>query len=399
MIVLSVASGTSADGLDLAAVDARWAGDDLEVELVDTGTADWPEGLADRLLAVLPPARTTAAELCALDNEVGRAAGAAAAAAAARVEAGTGRRPDLVVSPGQTVHHEVRDGACLGTLQVGQPAWVVEATGLPVVSDLRARDVTAGGHGAPLVGRFDQLWLADLAAQHGPVAALNLGGIANVSVVAPERPLLAWDTGPANCLIDVAAARASDGALRCDLDGAMARRGRVCTPLLERLLAHPHFAATPPASTGRETFSATWLDSVLTATGPVPSDDVLATLTELTARTVAAALEPFALTEVVASGGGVRNPALWDALVRHLGPVRVRPSDDLGLPADAKEGVMWAVLGFLTWYGVPGASPATGAPTSRVLGRISPGDAPLRLPEPAQRGPRGLRVSTRKVCS
>ncbi|QNN54737.1 anhydro-N-acetylmuramic acid kinase [Nocardioides mesophilus] len=395
--MLSVASGTSADGLDVTAVEVEPAADDLSVEVLDSASVGWPEGLADRLLAVLPPATTTAAELCALDNEVGRAIGAAAATAADRVEALTGRRPDLVVSPGQTVHHEVRDGVCLGTLQVGQPAWVVEATGLPVVSDLRARDVTAGGHGAPLVGRFDELWLRDLADRHGPVAALNLGGIANVSVLAPGRPLLAWDTGPANCLLDVAAARASGGALRCDLDGAMARRGKVSAPLLERLLAHPHFGATPPVSTGRETFSATWLDSVLTASGPVSSDDLLATLTELTARTVAAALEPFAVTEVVASGGGVRNPALWDALVRHLGPARVRPSDDLGLPAHAKEGVMWAVLGFLTWHGVAGASPATGAPVSRVLGRISPGDHPLRLPEPAAQGPGALRVSTRKV--
>jgi len=395
VIVVSVASGTSADGLDVGVVDLDWSSEGcLGLSVLDAWTVDWPRGLEDRLLALLPPATTTAAELCAIDTDVGRALATAAADAVGRSHSLTAAEPELVVSPGQTVHHEVRDGVCKGTLQLGQPAWIVEETGLPVVSDLRARDVSAGGHGAPLVSRFDEMWLG---AGDVPRAALNLGGIANVTVLRPDQPLLAWDTGPANCLLDVAADRASGGAWRYDRRGAIAARGRVHPGLLARLLAHPHFSATPPVSTGRETFSAALLDAMLDATGPVSWDDVLATLTELTARTVAQALAPFSLIEVVASGGGVANTTLMEVLARCLGSTRLLTSDELGIPAEAKEAVMWTVLGFLTWHGVPGSTVATGAPVARVLGRISPGDQPLQMPSPVASWPVALRVSERSV--
>jgi anhydro-N-acetylmuramic acid kinase len=384
VIVVSVASGTSVDALDVGVVDLAVpdGSGTVEVEVLAGTSEPWPHDLRSRLLALLPPASTTAAELCALDTAVGQAVGAVAAEAADRVGGA-----DLVVSPGQTVHHEVDGDRCLGTLQVGQPAWVAEATGLPVVSDLRTRDVAAGGHGAPLAGILDSLWLAG---GPGPRVALNLGGIANVSVVQPDGSSLAWDTGPANCLLDVAAGRASGGAHGHDVDGAMAARGRVLPELLDRLLAHPYFALTPPVSTGRETFSAGYLDHVV---GPDPVwDDVAATLVELTARTVADALAPYDVTEVVASGGGVRNPSLMAALARHL-PVPVRSSDELGLPADGKESVLWALLGFLSWHGVPVTTdPASGRPP-RVLGRITPGAQPLVLPPPL-RPPTRLRVRT-----
>lgn len=372
MIVVAVASGTSADGLDVGVVDLTVDAGTVEARILDTRTEPWPAGLRDRLLAVLPPATTTAAELCALDTLVGQAAGEAAAAAVARTTGPVA----LVVSPGQTVHHDVDGDRCLGTLQVGQPAWVVEATGLPVVSDLRTRDVAGGGHGAPLAGILDSLWLRG---GTGPRAALNLGGIANVSVVAPDGGSLAWDTGPANCLLDVAAARASDGRLSHDVDGAMAARGRALPDLLDRLLAHPYFAVPPPASTGRESFSAAYLDRVLAEVDHPGWDDVAATLVELTARTVADALRPHAVTEVVASGGGTRNPVLMAALARHL-DAPLRTSDGLGLPAGGKEAVLWALLGFLTWHGVSVGTAYARPP--RVLGRISPGNDPLVLPVP-----------------
>ena len=404
MIVAAVASGTSADGLDAGLVDLADGGNGVvELTVLDTWVEPWPPGLAERLLAVLPPATTTAAEMCALDTAVGQAVGAAAAAAVARCAGLGAGTPALVVSPGQTVHHEVVDGRCAGTLQLGQPAWVVEATGLPVVSDLRPRDVAAGGHGAPLAGVLDALWLGGAG---GTRAALNLGGIANVTVVTPHLPALAWDTGPANCLLDVAAARATDGRLRYDADGALARAGRVHERLLHRLLDHPYFRLEPPTSTGRETFSAALLDEALADVGapdagPGGWPDVLATLTELTAVTVAEALAPYRSAEVVASGGGTRNPALMAALDRRLAPAVLRTSDELGMPADGKEVVLWALLGFLTWHGVPALDPrgpATGARAARVLGRVSPGDAPLRLPEPLRERPTRMRVRTREVA-
>ncbi len=396
MIVAAVASGTSADGLDVGLVDLDWDGDgDLALAVLDTWTEPWPDGLSQRVLGLLPPAATTAAEMCAVDTLVGRAVGAAAARAVTASESAAGARPTMVVSPGQTVHHEVVDGHCLGTLQLGQPAWVVEATGLPVVSDLRARDVSAGGHGAPLASTLDALWLAG---GRGARAALNLGGIANVTVVRDGRAPLAWDTGPANCLLDLAAERATQGAQRYDRDGALAARGQVHAGLLDRLMSHPHFTRKPPVSTGRETFSAALLDESLAACGPLPWPDVLATVTELTARTVAQAVAPYDVTEVVASGGGTANPTLMAALARCMDGSRLTVSDELGIPAGGKEVVMWALLGFLTWHGVPGSTPATGASVARVLGRISPGDRPLVLPHPVRRAPTRLRVTTRKVA-
>ena len=378
MIVVSVASGTSVDGLDVGVVDLTLDGDCVTAEVLDSRTEPWPDGLRERLLALLPPGGGGAAELCALDTAVGQAVGAVATAAAERAGGA-----DLVVSPGQTVHHEIEGDRCLGTLQIGQPAWVAEATGLPVVSDLRTRDVAAGGHGAPLAGVLDTLWLAG---GSGPRVALNLGGIANVTVVRSDGTSLAWDTGPANCLLDVAASRASGGELSYDVDGALASRGRVLPDLLNRLLAHPHYALTPPVSTGRETFSAEYLDRMV---GPEPAwEDVAATLVELTARTVTDALAPYDVTEMVVSGGGARNPAVMAALARHL-PAPVRTSDELGLPVDGKEAVLWALLGFLTWYGVPVTTDSARSP--RVLGRISPGAGPLVLPTPAD-APTRLRV-------
>ena len=404
MIVLAVASGTSADGLDVTIVDLDWsgrgeeAGRDVRLEVLQAQTVPWPDGVGEQVLALLPPATATARQWCETDTAVGRAV----AAVAVEAVAGSARAVDLVVSPGQTVYHDVRDDRCLGTLQIGQPAWVAEATGLPVVSDLRARDVAAGGHGAPLASTFDALWLS---APGGSRAALNLGGIANVTVIRDGHSPLAWDTGPANCLLDVAAARVTRGRQSCDVDGGLAAAGQVREDLLGRLLDHPHFARRPPASTGREEFSALYLDDALAGLPPVEGPDLLATLTALTATTVARALTPYSLDEVIVSGGGTRNPALMAALTTALttarsgrvgavtgGPAVVQ-SDARGVPAQAKEGAMWALLGFLTWYGVPGTTPATGASARRVLGRISPGTAPLRLPEP-QSFPRRLDVLT-----
>lgn len=388
MIIVAVASGTSVDALDVGMVDINWAETEPEIQLrlLHVDREPWPAGLGEAVLELLPPAVTTAARICELDTSIGQAVGAAARRAMDESAADV----ELVVSPGQTVHHEVRDGECLGTMQLGQPAWVVEATGLPVVSDLRARDVSAGGHGAPLASTLDALWLADAG---GRTAALNLGGIANVTVVgAAGEPVTAWDTGPANCLIDIAAVRATDGDLRCDQEGAMAARGDVRPDLLERLLAHPYFAQPPPVSTGRELFSEQLLDEALAATAPIEPDDLLATLTELTAVTVARALRPYDVVEVVASGGGSRNPTLMAGLRRALAPTQLVVSDDRGIPAGAKEVVMWALLGFLCLHGLPASTQATGARNRRVLGRISPGNQPLVLPEPAQSQPRRLRV-------
>ncbi len=392
MIVVAVASGTSADGLDAGVVELELdSRGDLALQVLQTRTAPWPPGLAEDILALLPPATTTSQALCRLDQRVGQAV----AEVVSQVVGESAVRAELVVSPGQTVFHDVRDGACLGTLQLGQPAWIAERTGLPVVSDLRARDVAAGGHGAPLASTLDVLWLRS---EVDARAALNLGGIANVTLVRPGgAPALAWDTGPANCLIDIAAARATAGAQRFDAGGRIARAGTIRHDLLEALLAHPHFRAEPPVSTGREVFSSEYLDatcSELDRSAPIRPADLVATATELTALSVARALSAYDLVEVVASGGGTRNPVLMERLRHHLGHTALVTSDERGLSATAKEVVLWALLGFLSWHGLPGSTAATGAAHRSVLGRITPGHEPLRLPEPSATPVRRLRILT-----
>jgi anhydro-N-acetylmuramic acid kinase len=385
--VIGLISGTSMDGIDVAVVDLCLV--DGTVELIPLGHREsaYAPALRDALLAALPPNESSAELICRLDSEVGQAFAAAAAEALAEVADGSA---DLIASLGQTVYHWVEDGRCLGTLQLGQPAWIAERTGLPVLSDLRARDVAAGGHGAPLAALLDQLWLGHSAET---VAALNLGGIANITVVAPSRPTLAFDTGPGNGLLDAAARMISNGVWHQDIDGELASQGTVRKDLLGALLADTYYVKPPPKSTGKEHFHAEYLRAVLDGVPHVAAVDLLATLVELTAITVADACRAHGVGKVVTSGGGVRNPVLMTALRHHLDPVPVATSDELGLPTDAKEAYLAALLGFLTWHGAPANCPsATGAVGPRLLGSITPGSGPLHLPEPASMAVTGLRI-------
>ncbi|MGW2092461.1 anhydro-N-acetylmuramic acid kinase [Promicromonospora sukumoe] len=380
--VVGLMSGTSHDGVDAAACDLRLAGDTLTLTPLGHLSVPYPTALRNELVAALPPAATSAETFCRLDTGIGQAFADVAARAVAELCDG---RADLVVSHGQTLFHWVSDGGASyggsgsgaasgggvrGTLQIGEPAWIAEATGLPVVSGLRTRDVAAGGQGAPLVGLFDALWLAG---RPGTAVALNLGGIANVTVLsgAGGTPV-AFDTGPACALLDAATRHVTGDRLAFDADGALAARGRVLPDLLARLLDEPYYARPAPKSTGKELFHLPYL---LDRLGPaVPTaEDLLATLVALTARTVADAVRGTA-TEVVASGGGTRNPVLMAALRAELPGVAVLSSDELGVPSQAKEALAFAVLGWHTWHGLPGVlTGATGARHASVLGSVTPG--------------------------
>ncbi|WP_277676231.1 anhydro-N-acetylmuramic acid kinase [Saccharopolyspora rectivirgula] len=380
--VLGVLSGTSADGVDAAVAELTLDGETVVLRPLGHTTHPYPRALRDELLAALPPATCSAETLCRLDTGVGRAF----ADAARRAGELSDEPIDFIASLGQTAFHWVEDGRARGTLQIGQPAWIAEATGLPVVSDLRARDVAAGGHGAPLAGVLDSLWLAG---EPGVNIALNIGGVANITVVGGPQPL-AYDTGPGNALIDLAAGRATGTPQ--DTDGALAAAGTAHPELLDLLLSDPYYRQPPPKSTGREHFTAEYLDQRVEKIGDISDADLLATLTELTAVTIADACNQHRPGRVIASGGGVHNPVLLAALRRHL-RAPLRTSDELGLPTDGKEAYLTALLGFLTWNGLAGNTPGTtGASGPRLLGSITPGRGPLRLPDPAARQPRRLRV-------
>lgn len=227
----------------------------------------------------------------------------------------------------------------------------------------------------------DLLWLRGRA---GTPVALNLGGIANLTA----SDGTAFDTGPAGALIDAAVQGLSGGRLRYDVDGALAARGTVHAPLLERLLAEPYYALPAPKTTGKELFHLGHLRDALSGFGTLTAEDVIATLTRLTARTVADAVRSVGATEVIASGGGTRNPVLMAMLGQELAEPALRTSDALGLPSAAKEAYAFAVLGFLTLHGLTGTDPvSTGARHPSVLGSITPGRDGLRLPPRAKEAP------------
>ncbi|MGW0230140.1 anhydro-N-acetylmuramic acid kinase [Actinopolymorpha singaporensis] len=387
--VVGLMSGTSYDGIDVAAADLAFDGS--EIVLHPLGALGYPmdPGIRELVGAALPPAQTSMADVCRLDTVLGQAFGEAAARGAEELADG---RADLVVSHGQTLFHWIDDGRARGTLQLGQPAWIAERTGLPVVSDLRSRDITRGGQGAPLVSILDVLLLPP-----GPTAraALNLGGIANLTLVRPDGDVLAYDLGPANALVDLACRRYFGRPY--DVDGEIAASGSVSEKLLAALLDEPYFRRSPPKSTGKELFHGGYLDAALLGVPDLAPDDIVATVTELTARLVATECGTHRVGELIVSGGGVRNGWLMRR-IRELAragdaAVRIRPIDDLGLPSDGKEAYAFALLGFLTFHGVTGTVPAcTGADTATVLGSITPGHSPLRLPEPPGVVPTRLRI-------
>ncbi|MEV4247523.1 anhydro-N-acetylmuramic acid kinase [Streptosporangium canum] len=375
MRVLGLISGTSHDGIDSALVD--WSVEDgvLAGVVERTGERPYDHELRARIVAALPPNPIDMAEVCRLDTLIGQAFADAAEA---------GGPADLVCSHGQTLYHWVEDGKVRGTLQLGQPAWIAERTGVPVVSDLRARDVSAGGQGAPLVSFFDLLLMAGLPGRTG---ALNLGGIANLTV----RELgIAYDTGPASALMDAAVAAATG--MPYDEDGRLAAAGRVHEELLRDLLAEPYYRALPPKTTGKELFHPGYLAMIASPYG-LALPDLLATLTALTAETVAAEIRRHRLDTVIVSGGGVRNPVLAGMLRERAGRARIVPSDEFGVPSDAKEAIAFSLFGWMTAHGLPATVPGcTGAAGPRVLGAITPGRGPLTLPEPLGQAPDRMRL-------
>ncbi|MFJ8159738.1 anhydro-N-acetylmuramic acid kinase [Streptomyces sp. NPDC096136] len=390
MKVVGLMSGTSYDAVDAAAarLTLEDGGETLRLDPLGMVSAPYEDTLRAGLAAALPPAPTALADVCRLDTLIGRAFAELAARADREL---CGGRAELIASHGQTVYHWSDGGRIHGTLQLGRPAWIAEATGRPVVSDFRPRDIAAGGQGAPLVGLVDLMLLRG---RPGAPAALNIGGIANVTALPPAAPPVAFDTGPGNALLDAAVRELTAGRLGYDEDGALAAAGRVHEPLLRRLLAEPYYRLPAPKSTGKELFHPGHLRAALDGLGPLAPSDLLATLTRLTARTVADALRPLRATEVIASGGGTRNPVLMRMLREELPPgTALLGSEALGLPAAAKEAYAFAVLGFLTLHGLPGNAPAcTGARGPRVLGSLTPGHRPLQLPPAPARPPLRLAV-------
>ncbi len=394
-IVAGVMSGTSLDGVDVAVVRVRGIRpDELQVKVLAFGSYLHPERLRERIRRGIQGGSTR--ELALLHRELGRsfARGLTQLLEKAEIDPAT---VAAVGSHGQTFWHEPP----ATTLQLGCGHTLAEATGVPVVTDFRSRDLAAGGQGAPLVPWPD--WVIFRRPDRGR-ALQNLGGMGNVTYL-PSRggpdSVLAFDTGPGVALLDGVARRASEGRDPWDVDGRRAAAGRVRDDLLGRLLEDPFFRLRPPRTTGREHFGEAYLDSLIEQVRPEEEgeegwNDLLATLTALTAASVARSYRDFLPTgdihEVILTGGGARNPALVRRLQTALAPVPVRTGmaalSDGGAAVhpDAREAVAFALLAWAHLQGVPANLPrVTGAQGPRVLGSLIPGGSPVVV-KPARRG-------------
>jgi len=352
---LGLMSGTSADGVTAALVEISKG----KLRVTGHRTLPYPAKLRERVLSA---ASLRAPELARLNVELGEFFAKAAKALLARHP---GRRVAAVGSHGQTVWHGPV-GAFPATLQIGEPAVIAERLGRTVVADFRPRDIAAGGQGAPLVPFFDKFLFGA-----GPAKAIqNIGGIANVSVVGRGVRTLGFDTGPGNCLIDLAAARASGGRLAFDEDGRLARKGKVRLAPMRKLLKSPYFSARPPKSADRGAFGPAFLDKF-----GLRGTDLVATATYFTVLTIVDQYRRFvpkSVSECVVSGGGTKNPVLME-LLRGMLPMRVRTIDEFGIPSEAKEAACFALLAERALAGKPNNCPeATGARGPRVLGKIVP---------------------------
>jgi anhydro-N-acetylmuramic acid kinase len=357
-------SGTSLDGMDAALV--RFHGP-TQAALLEFSTRPYSDAERSQLRQGLNGA--TAAGLARLHVQLAEWASEAVQTLLQRANVPASEL-SLIAFPGQTIWHEPP----VVSWQLGEPAVLAERFGVRVVSGFRARDVAAGGQGAPLVPMADVLLFA---ASDAPRILLNLGGMANLTYVqrrAQDEGVFAFDTGPGVALID-ATARLVDRSCSFDRDGKIAAQGRVNEPMLNELLQDDFFSTPPPKSTGRERFGDNYAEALHRR---VPGPDAVATAVELTARTVSQAIGRWtpAGVEVVASGGGCHHPVLMSALSRYLqasGNHQLRRFDDLFFTGDAKEAVAFALLGYLTLHGQPGNLPAaTGAGGPRVLGAVTP---------------------------
>lgn len=361
-LYLGLISGTSADGVDVALVSFEQGLPQLRAAL----THPWPEALRERVLAL-------AQDLTAFNlDSFGRldiAVGRHFADAARALLQTSGTAPSAVRalgSHGQTVRHRP-GGEAPFTLQIGDPTVIAETCGIDVVADFRRADVAAGGQGAPLLPAVHAMLLGQPGASR---VVLNLGGIANITVLGPEGQVLGFDTGPANGLLDAWCLEQRGEPF--DRDGAFAAAGKVDAPLLEALLADPYFTLPPPKSTGREHFHLAWLVRQPRVALLSPAD-VQATLLELTAHTVADAIEACAptATDVLVCGGGVHNSRLMARLAEWLAPRRVASTATHGIDPDYLEAAAFAWLARQRVLGLPGNLPAvTGARGPRVLGAL-----------------------------
>lgn len=351
-IALGMMSGTSADGLSIALASFS----ERRFQTLDYQTFDYPAALRKQVLGAIS---LSVPQLSQLNMTLGNFY---ADAAVRFLKRHKNLKIEVIGSHGQTVYHGPND-ATPNTLQIGEPSVIAVKTGLPVVSDFRMMDIAAGGEGAPLIPFFDQFFFGG-----GKSKALqNIGGIGNVTITGKTEPVVAFDTGPGNCLVDLAIEKLSRGKNTFDKSGAWAKRGKVLDRYVQTMGRHPYFKKRPPKSTGRELFSESFIPRAL---WKEKKEDILATLTYFTAWSIAKSL-PASISEMIVSGGGAFNETLMMQL-RTLVQAPVHSIEKYGVHPQAKEPVAFAFFALRAVEGKINHAPkVTGAKTACVLGKIN----------------------------
>lgn len=399
-IVAGVMSGTSADGVDVALVriagpdEGRHSRSTRDVRLLGHASYPYSSSVRAAVLSAMNARSAGVADLARLNSLLGELYADAVLSTQQQFRL----KAELVGCHGQTLYHQGEQRRFLGrkistTWQTGEAATIAARLGVPVVSDFRPADMAAGGKGAPLVPYLDYLWFCD--SQVGRIVQ-NIGGIANLTAIPPSaRPkdVTAFDTGPGNMVIDAVTQELFEKPF--DRDGKIAASGRVLDSVVNRILNRQFFLAKPPKTAGREEFGREFVRDFRRQCNGLRKQDVVATATFLTARSISDAVEKFILhrsptsrkrgekwgtplrrrfREIILSGGGARNSTLLAMLEEQFAPlgITVRLSDEFGLPSEAKEAVAFAVLAYETWKGRPSNVPAaTGATRSAILGKVS----------------------------
>ncbi len=375
MKVIGLMSGTSVDGIDAALVEISGTTLDLRVELLAAATYPYPDPVRSQILAVCGGSRLSMAEFAELDDRIAECFGQAAVQIQTNQASAT-----LIGSHGQTVFHRPTTPESMGySLQLGRGELIASIAKITTIDNFRAADISAGGQGAPLVPKPDAYLLGDKI-EHRCVQ--NIGGIGNVTYLPPqsqadwEAKVWGWDTGPGNSLLDLAVTQLSQGELTFDRDGAWAATGTVCQPLVQTWLEQEYFRAPPPKSTGRELFGSEYLQNCIgdAAQYQLAPADLLATLTDLTASSIADSYRRFLPRlpdRVLLCGGGSRNLYLQKLLEHHLPGILIVTTDADGIDPDAKEAIAFAVLAYWRQQQIPGNLPtATGAKQPMLLGDV-----------------------------
>ena len=377
ILAIGLMSGTSVDGIDAALVEIIDRLGNLETNLIAEYTYPYADDLRAEILSVCAGEARSLKQICELDDRIAESFAQAAIAIMAKGD----RLPDLIASHGQTVFHRPPVSSSqnaktsLGyTIQLGRGAVIAELTGIKTISDFRVADIEAGGHGAPLVSMLDVLLLSDPTKYR---VCQNIGGISNLTYLPPnslenQAQVFGFDNGVGNVLIDMATQKLFGQPF--DRDGAIARQGKPDLTIIEKWLEQEFFVTAPPKSTGRELFSPDYLEKCLRECQGLTNHDILATLTEFTARAIAKSYRNFLPVfpdEVLIGGGGGRNGYLMERLQDLLTPAIVKRTDDFGMSGDSKEAIAFAVLGYLRLKERAGNLPSvTGAKRSVLLGKI-----------------------------